>query len=100
MKKLSRQKQAIYNLFQDGEWKCSTAIHFIRDYRKRISEMNRANLEEKGVEMFDSMPCDKRCGQNHASNIHMYRLKEKPKQQIVTPITLPDGTRGVRVSYA
>ena len=98
MPKLSPQKKKIYELFKDGEFHCSTAITFIRDYRKRISEMNRDHYEEKGVEMFDSMPCDKRCGQNHESNVHMYRLKEKPKQQKKEDIFI-NGIRYAKLSY-
>ena len=85
-------------LFRDGNWHCSTEIEFMRDFRKRCSELNRAHHEEKGVEMFDSMPCDKRCGQNHESNIHMYRLKEKPKQQKKEDVII-NGIRFARISY-
>ena len=94
--KLSPQKKKIYELYRDGDWHCSTEITFIRDYRKRISEMNRTNLEEKGQEMFDSQPCDGRCKQNHQSSVHMYRLKEKPKTYSYIPVLLPDGRRMMR----
>ena len=73
---LSPQKQYLVELYQDGEWKCSTAIEFVRDFRKRFSEMRREGFS------IDSKPCDGRCGVKHASTIHMYRLDapvEPPK---------------------
>lgn len=71
---ISPQKQKLLELYKDGEWKCSVEITplFIRDYRKRISELNQSGY------VFQSMRCDGRCGVNHASNVHMYRLTEKP----------------------
>jgi hypothetical protein len=83
---LSPQKQKIYDLYKDGEWKCSTAIHFIRDYRKRISEMQREGF------LFNSMACDNRCGVNHGSNIHMYRLIGEPKKVEQVVIQNADGS--------
>jgi len=74
--KLSPQKQRIFELYESGEWVCSTAIFFIRDFRKRISEMNREGF------VFQSMKCDGRCGSAHNSNVHMYRLVEKPPKPV------------------
>ena len=90
--KLSPQKKKLIDLYQDGEWHCSTAITplFIRDYRKRLSELNREGYT------FESMKCDGRCSVNHASNVHMYRLSEKPKQHEFVQVVLEDGTRAVR----
>ena len=98
--RFSPQKREIYGLFKDGDWHCSSEIHFIRDYRKRISELNRANIEEKGAEMFESVKCDGRCKQNHRSNIHMYRLKERPREQKIIQKFSEDGRPYVQVIYA
>lgn len=98
--KYSPQKKKIYELFKDGEYHCSTEITFIRDYRKRISEMNRAHQEEKGTEMFESIPCDGRCKQNHQSNVHMYRLKEKPRERKIVQMFDATGRPFVREVFA
>jgi len=68
MVKLSPQKKYLVELYQDGEWKCSTAIQFVRDFRKRISELNTEGY------IFESKKCDGRCGIAHNSNVHMYRI--------------------------
>lgn len=74
---LSPQKQKLVELYKDGEWKCSVEITplYIRDYRKRISEM----IQEGFI--FESQRCDGRCGVNHAANVHMYRLTERPVEK-------------------
>ncbi len=86
-------KERLLDLYADGEWRCSTAIAFMRDFRKRISE-----LREDGY-VWDSIRCDGRCDIKHTSTIHMYRLVDKPrvtvKKQVVEQ--LPSG--GVRISY-
>ena len=89
--KLSPQKQKIHNLYKDGEWHCSSEIQFIRDFRKRISEMNESGYQ------FDSIACDRRCGIKHNSNIHMYRLIDEPKVKKQVVEQLPNGH--VRISY-
>lgn len=74
--KLSPQKKYLLDLYKDGEWKCSTAIQYVRDFRKRISECNREGFT------FLSMKCDRRCGIAHASNVHMYKLEDVPTRTV------------------
>lgn len=86
MKALSPQKQKLLELFKDAEWHCSNEITplFIRDYRKRLSEMSREGFE------FKSMRCDGRCRVNHSSNVHMYCLvgePQKPVDYVKHPVT-------------
>lgn len=75
MTSLSPQKRRIIELYKDGQWHCSVEITFIRDYRKRLSEMNHAGF------VFESRICDGRCGVKHNANVHMYRLTERPVQK-------------------
>lgn len=72
--KLSPQKKYLLDLYGDGDWHCSTDIHFVRDFRKRISEMNAAGY------VFKSIACDGRCRTKHSANIHMYRLESGPPE--------------------
>ena len=61
--------QRIKNWLVDGEWHCSTELDFMRDARKRISELN------DPIEIIAGIPCDGRCGQVHKSkNLKMRRL--------------------------
>jgi hypothetical protein len=85
--------QRIKKLLRDGSWVCSSEFTFMRDFRKRLSE-----LRAQGIEI-ESMPCDRHCGTNHESNIYMYRLKEKPKEQRVE-FVIRDGIRYAKLSYA
>jgi hypothetical protein len=80
MTPLSPQKQKIFDLYSGKGWVCSTAIHFIRDYRKRISEMIREGYS------FRSVRCDGRCGTKHGSNIHMYLL-EAPQTPVIADLS-------------
>lgn len=80
--KLSPQKKYLIDLYSNGEWKCSTAIQFVRDFRKRISELNIEGY------VFDSEKCDGRCGIKHNSNIHMYRLKAMKPRHVFEPIII------------
>ena len=81
--KLNPQQHKIYDLHSIGDWVCSTRYEFIRDHRKRISEMNRMNRLEKGVDLFEAERCDKSCGVQHKANVFMRRLKVVPKKQII-----------------
>ena len=58
----------ILEWLSDGTWKCSTEIDFMRDARKRISE-----LRQKGYRI-EGIPCDGRCGVRHHSRLYMRRL--------------------------
>ena len=98
---LSPQQQKVVDFLADGEWHCMADGFFMKDDRKRISELNALKFEIIGIK------CDKRCGINHSSRVQMRRLVERPdgitvhkKEQHVEFITLPDGTRGVRLTYA
>lgn len=72
MKSLSPQKQQIYDLYKSGDWVCSSKVLYMRDFRKRVSELNREGYT------FESKKCDKSCGTSHTSSIHMYRMLGKP----------------------
>ncbi len=78
MKELSPQKQYIYNLFKDGAWHCSNFIdpHIVRDYRKRISEMNHEGFT------FESQVCNGACGFKHKAGVHMYRIETIPTRTV------------------
>ena len=75
--KLSPQKLKLYELFKDRGWHCSVEITplYIRDYRKRLSEMLREGF------VFESATCTGVCEIKHNSNIHMYRLADEPKKE-------------------
>jgi len=91
--KLSPQKRVIFDLHSDYEWHCSTAIEFIRDQRKRISEMIADGY------LFESEPCDRRCGINHHARLLMRRLVSAPNTpptKKVIIIDLPNGERVAR----
>jgi hypothetical protein len=89
--KLSPQKQKIIDYLKGGEWKCmASAGFFIKDDRKRISE-----LKEAGYEI-DGKPCDKRCGTNHSSGIFMRKLVNSPMRTIYKYALI----NGVRVPQA
>lgn len=64
----------------------ASAGFFIKDDRKRISELNEMGYEIVG------QPCDKRCGTNHSSGIFMRKLVNRPKR-IVYEYDLIDGVR-------
>lgn len=74
--KLSPQKQYIYNLLKSGSWVCSNQIDptVVRDYRKRISEMNHEGFT------ISSQVCD--CGIGHKAKVHKYRLDESPVRAV------------------
>jgi hypothetical protein len=61
-----------WRLLKDGAWHCSNEIQalYIRDYRKRISEMNMAGYVIK------SQVCD--CERPHNAGVHKYRLEGEP----------------------
>lgn len=75
MAHLSPQQKKIIEHLADGEWHCmASPKFFIKDDRKRISELN-----DKGYVII-GQPCDIRgkCGLKHTSNVFMRRLEGKP----------------------
>lgn len=60
----------ILKLLQSGKWICSTKFEYMRDARKRISELNHAGY------LIEGMPCDIHI---HDSRIFMRKLVRKPK---------------------
>ena len=60
--------QTLLELHKSGEWVCSARIEFMRDQRKRISELNHRGYT------FEATPCDGRCGVRHHSRLYMRRL--------------------------
>ena len=70
---MTPQHKQIFELHRDGFFHCSTEIEYIRDARKRISELNRMGYK------FQALPCDGRCGKHHNSRLFMRRLVEIPE---------------------
>lgn len=71
--KLSPQHRKILNYLEGGEWKCiTTANLFIKDERKRLSE-----LRDKGYNIVGER-CDGRCGVKHSANILMRKWVKTP----------------------
>jgi len=65
--------QRILEWLKNGDWRCSTELDFMRDARKRISE-----LIKSGVKI-DGIPCDGRCGKIHKNkNLKMRKLLSSP----------------------
>lgn len=79
----------LLELHKNGDWVCSTKIEYMRDHRKRYSELSASGYK------FQSEPCDGRCNTKHSSRLFMRRLVDKPveyKQSISFKIN-PDGHR-------
>lgn len=70
MSKPTPQQEKILAIHRDGEWHCSTEYEYIRDHRKRISELNEGYLKAKGWQLI-GQKCDGRCGKNHSSALYM-----------------------------
>lgn len=69
------QQQQILEYLGDGEWHCmTTANFFMKDDRKRISE-----LKDQGHVIL-SQPCDGRCGVKHNSRLLMRKLYGNKKE--------------------
>lgn len=75
MKKLSRQQEIIVDALRSMDWVCQTAwLGQIKDDRKRISELNRGYMLEKGYRIM-GRKCDGRCGVRHSSGLFMRRAE-------------------------
>lgn len=68
--------QQLIELHKNGNWICSTTIEYMRDHRKRYSE-----LSAKGF-IFEATPCDGRCDKQHSSRLFMRRLMQKPTKLV------------------
>lgn len=74
--KLSPQKELIISILRDMQWHCSSEFGYIKDDRKRISELNATYMEDKGYEIIGE-PCDGRCGIKHSSGLFMRKAQRK-----------------------
>lgn len=73
--KLTPQQKQITDYLAGGDWKCmATPDFFIKDDRKRISELN-----QKGYTI-NGKPCDGRCGIKHSSRIYMRQMTNYAKE--------------------
>lgn len=70
MTKLSPQQQIIIEKLRSKDWVCSSEFGYIKDDRRRITDLNRGYMLEKGYEIIGK-PCDGRCGKNHSSGLFM-----------------------------
>jgi hypothetical protein len=86
--KLSPQHRKILYIHQDGQWVCSTAIEFIRDQRKRISELN------AGGYVFEAQPCDRRCRKAHHTRLLMRRLVQRPQDRPTAHVQVKETPQG------
>ncbi len=90
--KLSPSQQKIVDYLAGGEWKCmATPTLFIKDDRKRISELNAKGL------LIEGKKCDGRCGINHSGHIFMRRLAVAPKKQEVEFVLNNEGVTIARL---
>jgi len=78
--KVTPQQEKILEIHRDMQWHCSTSYEFIRDHRKRISELNLGYLKEKGYYLH-AVKCDGRCGKTHNSMVAMRRAERIPAPQ-------------------
>ena len=67
---MTPQQKRIIEIQEDGTWHCPTKELFMKDDRKRYSE-----LRQKGY-VFDSRPCE--LGHNHLSRVFMRKLIGEP----------------------
>ena len=58
----------------------ATKDFFMKDDRKRISELRAVGYEIK------SLRCDKRCKIEHSSGVKMRRLVAEPKQEVKSSV--------------
>ena len=77
--RLTPQQKQLLKLLMDGQWHCSTEIEFMRDARKRLSEIRALGYYIKGEK------CNKH---PHKSALHMLRWERKePVKYVFDEIT-------------
>lgn len=73
MAKLTPQQKKILDYLADGEWHCmANANFYMKDDRKRISELNDKGYDIQGER------CKGMCGIKHSAGIYMRRLAALP----------------------
>lgn len=70
MNHLSPQQQVIVEKLRSKDWVCSSEFGYIKDDRRRITDLNRGYMLEKGYEIIGKV-CDNRCGKSHSSGLFM-----------------------------
>jgi hypothetical protein len=68
--KLSPQQTIIVEKLRCMDWVCSSEFGYIKDDRRRITDLNRGYMAEKGYKIIGE-PCDGRCGKSHSSGLFM-----------------------------
>ena len=92
---LTPQQKKVVEYLADGNWHClATPSFFMKDDRKRISELNALGYTIEGIK------CDGRCGQGHTSPVKMRRMVNKPLRRISTFIETEFGTMREVITYA
>lgn len=82
--KLSPQKQHILEILRDKQWHCSSEFGYIKDDRKRISELNEGYMREKGYEIIGKK-CTGICGKTHSSGLFMRKAVKTGSQVAEMP---------------
>lgn len=72
--KLSPQQQIIVDKLRCMNWVCSSEFGYIKDDRRRITDLNRGYMKDKGYQIVGKR-CDGRCGKNHSSTLFMRRAE-------------------------
>jgi len=76
--------QRILEWIKNGDWRCSTELDFMRDARKRMSELNKGYSKDNP--RIEGIPCDGRCGKTHKSKtLKMRRLNPNLINVSLTP---------------
>lgn len=66
--------QRILEWLSDGDWHCSTELDYMRDARKRRSELNMGEKDED-KKRIQGIRCDSRCDKEHKSvTLLMWRI--------------------------
>lgn len=77
---LTPQQQKIFDYLADGEWHCMASDFYMKDDRKRISELNSLGYT------IDGMKCDGRCGKTHSSRVYMRRMRSEAPKAVYEPL--------------
>lgn len=92
--RLSPQQAVIVEKLRSMDWVCSSEFGYIKDDRRRITDLNRGYMKEKGFEIV-GRPCDGRCGKDHSSGLFMRRAQKRRE----IPNTFNETRNKVLLSY-